>query len=364
MANPRALDLFSGCGGLTLGLKRAGFRVIGAVEIDTLAAETYKANHKRVRVWQQDISSLPATRVQQHLKLGRGQLDLIAGCPPCQGFSSMTTLNGHAARRDRRNDLVFDFVRFVRVMRPRAVMLENVPGLAKNRRFRLLVQQLETLGYRCTYAVLDAADYGVPQRRRRLILIAGLGRVIPFAPHARRRRSVREAFRKLGTRAKRDVLHSLTEHRTPRVQQMIKLVPKDGGSRLSLGIRRQLKCHRSCDGFKDVYGRMAWDEVAPTITSGCFNPSKGRFLHPSKNRAVTLREAALLQTFPSQYFFSLRRGKSAVAEMIGNALPPEFIRHHAGMILRFITESRPRRTHARYKKATPRRSQVKTRRSS
>jgi DNA (cytosine-5)-methyltransferase 1 len=98
---------------------------------------------------------------------------------------------------------------------------------------------------------------------------------------------------------------------------------------LDLGKGRQLECHKKCNGFKDVYGRMAWDDVSPTITGGCFNPSKGRFLHPTKNRAITLREAALLQTFPADYFFSTVRGKCPAAQMIGNALPPEFIRRHA-----------------------------------
>jgi DNA (cytosine-5)-methyltransferase 1 len=103
-----------------------------------------------------------------------------------------------------------------------------------------------------------------------------------------------------------------------------------------LGRQRQLKCHRKCDGFKDVYGRMAWDEVSPTMTGGCVNPSKGRFLHPTKDRAITLREAALLQAFPPSYFFSLRRGKFPAAQMIGNALPPEFIRRHALRVLNTI----------------------------
>jgi len=113
------------------------------------------------------------------------------------------------------------------------------------------------------------------------------------------------------------------------IKELIKKIKKDGGSRTDLLKRNQLKCHRKFDGFRDVYGRMAWNEVAPTITSGCINPSKGRFLHPTKNRAITLREAALLQSFPSSYYISLRRGKYAAAALIGNALPPEFARRQA-----------------------------------
>jgi DNA (cytosine-5)-methyltransferase 1 len=333
---PLAIDLFSGCGGLTLGLKHAGFRVIGAIDNDPLAVETYQTNHKRVEIWSQDISRLSVSTVMRRLKLRRGQLDLLAGCPPCQGFSTMATLNRPVTDDDPRNDLVFEFVRFVRGLRPKAVMLENVPGLAKDERIERVVLELESMGYRCKRAILNAANYGVPQRRRRFMLLAGRQSEIPFARLARRTRSVREALRNLRKRAVRDPLHLTVERRSARIMQIIRLIPKDGGSRTDLRPERQLKCHRKCDGFKDVYGRMAWDSVAPTITGGCFNPSKGRFLHPVRHRTITLREAALLQTFPPTYFFSLRRGKSAAAQMIGNALPPEFVRRHAKGVLRFV----------------------------
>ena len=335
MKNPRAIDLFSGCGGLTLGLTQAGFRVVGAVENDPLAVETYKANHKRVVVWEQDIRKLNAAEVMRRLKIKRGQLDLLAGCPPCQGFSTLTTLNGRIGQ-DEQNNLVFEFLRFARAMRPKAVMLENVPKLAKNRRFKELRDKLQKLGYEINYAVLNAANYGVPQRRRRLILVAGRGAKIPFGSPARRKRTVREAFAKLGWRARKDPLHNLPENRSNKVKELIREIPRNGGSRLDLGKKRQLECHQKCDGFKDVYGRMAWNEVSPTITGGCCNPSKGRFLHPTKNRTITLREAALLQTFPPNYFFSLERGKFPAAQMIGNALPPEFIKRHAKRIRRRI----------------------------
>ena len=115
--------------------------------------------------------------------------------------------------------------------------------------------------------------------------------------------------------------------------QMIRRIPKDGGSRTDLPEEDQLDCHKRCNGFKDVYGRMAWSEVSPTITSGCFNPSKGRFLHPEEDRAITMREASLLQGFPRQYKFPAGSGKSAIAMMIGNALPPPFIAAHARRVL-------------------------------
>lgn len=327
---PKAIDLFSGCGGLTLGLKQAGFKVLGAVEIDPLAVATYSKNHPEVLLWSRDIRRITGPEVLKRLGLKRGELDLLAGCPPCQGFSSMRRLNGKRRVRDIQNDLVFEYLRLVRALRPKALMLENVPGLFANHRMPKLKAQLRRLGYAVNADIKDARHYGVPQRRRRLIMLAALGKEVPFAPKARRTLTVRDAFLKLGKRAaKTDPLHNLPERRDAKVRQLIRQIPKDGGSRSDLGEAFQLKCHRGFDGFNDVYGRMAWDTVSPTITGGCCNPSKGRFLHPTKNRTITLREAALLQSFPPDYFFSLERGKFPAAQMIGNALPPEFIRRHA-----------------------------------
>jgi DNA (cytosine-5)-methyltransferase 1 len=222
-------------------------------------------------------------------------------------------------------------VRFAEVFAPKAIMMENVPGLASENSFRRLCRKLERLGYRLTFGIKDAAEYGVPQRRRRLILIGGMGAEIPFPPKARRRRTVKDAIGRMTLVGRsRDPLHNLpAKKRSAKVARLIRDIPKDGGSRADLPKRRQLACHLRISGFWDVYGRMAWNDVAPTITSGCFNPSKGRFLHPQFDRAITMREAAILQTFPNDYKFDTTVGKEAIALMIGNALPPEFIRRHA-----------------------------------
>jgi DNA (cytosine-5)-methyltransferase 1 len=126
----------------------------------------------------------------------------------------------------------------------------------------------------------------------------------------------------------------------PEIAELIRAVPKDGGSHRTLSSGVQLDCHKRCDGFFDIYGRMAWDEVAPTITGGCVNPSKGRFLHPRQDRVISLREAALLQTFPLGYRFLLERGKYPAAQMIGNALPPRFVRRHALSVRRYVLSAR------------------------
>jgi DNA (cytosine-5)-methyltransferase 1 len=339
-----AIDLFSGCGGLTLGLKQAGFKVIGAVEIDEVAAETYLTNHPEVYLWKNDIRKISGKEILNTLKLKKGELGLLAGCPPCQGFSSMRTHNGGKRIVDRRNDLVFEYLRLVKDLRPQSVMMENVPALAENYRMDELKKELEKLGYKLgdTPTVLNAADYGVPQRRRRMILMGTKNKSIQMPEPIKKTKTVRDAILKLSRPVKStDPLHNYIEKRTPEIIKIISLIPKNGGGRMSLPKKYWLECHkRYPEGFKDVYGRMAWDEVSSTITGGCISPSKGRFLHPSQNRSITLREAALLQTFPKNYYFSLKRGRQGAALMIGNALPPTFIKAHALAIKRTLVESR------------------------
>ena len=295
--------------------------------------ETYQANHKDVISWETDIRDLEPIEVQLTLGLNSGDLDLLAGCPPCQGFSRMRTLNGALAVNDPRNDLLLEVLRFVDTLRPKAVMIENVPGLASDRSFEVFCKRMEEAGYLGDVDVFNAAEYGVPQRRRRLLYLAGLRTKIPFAEPFQHTVTVRDAIGSLPKAGESgDPIHDMPERRTPRVLQVIRRIPKDGGSRTDLPEEDQLDCHKRCDGFKDIYGRMAWSDVSPTITSGCFNPSKGRFLHPEEDRAITMREAALLQGFPLQYRFPTARGKSGVAMLIGNALPPPLIAAHARIV--------------------------------
>lgn len=325
-----AIDLFSGLGGLTLGLKHAGFRVIGAVENDDLAVESYALNHKGTKIWSTDIEQVDPMEFMAALGLKPGRLDLLAACPPCQGFSAIRTLNRQLSVPDGRNDLLLAILPFVRVLRPKTVMMENVPGLAEDGRFQLLMDRLEGFGYSLAPGILDAARYGVPQRRRRLILLASLLGSVEHAAPVPRRYTVRHAIGRMPPPGSSgDATHDLPEIRSQRVLRLIRRIPKDGGGRSALADEDQLACHTRVNGFRDVYGRMPWDDVAPTITGGCVNPSKGRFLHPAEDRAITLREAALLQSFPPKYQISLRRGKHAAAVMIGNALPPRFIKHQA-----------------------------------
>lgn len=331
-AHPLAIDMFSGCGGMTVGLKRAGFRVLGAIEVDPLAVETYRSNHSNVQIWPVDIREVNVTAVKRALRLSTGELDLLAACPPCEGFSSIRTLNGSRAIEDSRNDLVFQVLRFVRRLLPKTVLIENVPALKNDRRMATILRVLAQNRYTIRLATVDAADYGVPQRRQRMVLLASrIGEIeLPLSPTAGDRKTVRDQIEWLPLpHRSKDSLHRLNERRSDRIMDLIRAIPTDGGSRTDLPAEFQLECHRRCDGFKDVYGRMAWDKPAPTLTGGCVNPSKGRFLHPDQDRAITLREAALLQGLPRRYKISLRRGKMAAADLIGNALPPDLVAHFA-----------------------------------
>jgi DNA (cytosine-5)-methyltransferase 1 len=250
----------------------------------------------------------------------------------------MRTLNGSRSVEDSRNDLLFEFLRFIEELKPKTIMLENVPGLARDKRFFYLCKRLQQIGYHFQHRILNAAEYCVPQRRHRLILLGGLKGPIPFAVPSKKNLTVRDAIAFLPPSGKSgDPLHDLLEKRSKKIQNLIKRIPKNGGSRNDLPKEEQLDCHKKCNGFKDVYGRMAWDDVAPTITSGCFNPSKGRFLHPIEDRAITLREASLLQGFPPDYKFPNIKNKSAIALLIGNALPPPFITAHARSILKILS---------------------------
>lgn len=326
-----AIDLFSGCGGLSRGLKDAGYNVLAAIEVDEKARETYALNHADVSLVGTDIRKVSAAELMRACGLKRGQLDLLAGCPPCQGFSTLRARSGRAPAPDARNDLIDEFARLAMALRPKMVMMENVPALARYEKFKSLIERLERGGYQVIVQVLDVSAFGVPQRRKRLILSASRVGLPQLALANQNRMTVRDAIGKLKQAGDSgDDLHDFpTKYRSARVQAMIEAIPKNGGSRHSLPPSMKLGCHAKTSGFNDVYGRMKWDDVSPTITSGCNNPSKGRFIHPDEDRPITLREAALLQGFPADYRFNVSHGKEAIALMIGNALPPSFITAHS-----------------------------------
>ena len=332
-----AVDLFCGCGGMTEGLRQAGFHVIAGIELDDNAALAYKMNHKDNTVlFHEDIINVSTHDIA---KLLNGEpLHLLAACPPCQGFSLMRRKNKKGAVSDPRNKLIYEFYRFAEELRPITIMIENVPALSEYDGFKKVVKKLKGLGYAIEYKVVNVARYGVPQRRNRLVLIGSLLGNVHIKPGNNQIVTVRTAIQDLESPdATTDPIHKIYPTHTDKVQRQIELTPHNGGSRSALPDEYTLECHKKSGiGFKDVYGRLRWDAVSSTITGGCLNPSKGRFLHPEENRTITAREAALLQTFPKNYQFPLNIPRSALALMIGNALPPEFCREQAQSVLEHL----------------------------
>ncbi len=318
-----SIDLFSGCGGLSFGMNKAGFSIKAAIEIDEDAVNSYKLNFKSNYIIQKDIRKIKVKELKK--KLSGKPLHLLAGCPPCQGFSSIRRLNG-INRRDPRNNLILEYLRFVKALKPYTIMMENVPGLLKYNKFRYLKKELLKLGYNFDIKIVNVKNYEIPQSRRRLVLIGSRLGKISIAPGTKKIKTVKDTFKDLEpTSNTKDPIHRIFPKHSARILKMIKRIRKDGGSRSGLHWTQRLNCHQKENvGFNDIYGRLRWDDVSTTITGGCLNPSKGRFLHPTKNRTITAREAALLQSFPKKYKFPANLSITSLSLLIGNALPPKF----------------------------------------
>lgn len=321
-----AVDLFAGAGGATRGLRDAGFEMLAAVENDLEAAETYRRNHPRVSVLAQDVRSVDPQTLLAEAALPPGKLDLLKACPPCQGFSTLAK----GVVDERRNDLVLDTFRFVQTLRPRIVLLENVPGLARDRRLPQLQGLLAGIGYQFRTSKLDAAVFGVPQRRKRFICFAVRedvscefdGDLTDLLPRSFRtaRRTAGQALAQLARYSRPDDPLNMHRKSSPAVEARIAAIPM-GGNRFDLPDEHQLACHKRIfsRNASSSYGRVKLDEPAPTMTTRCTTPACGTFVHPIENRGLTLREAAAFQTFPANYKFFGRYG--SIERQIGNAVP-------------------------------------------
>jgi DNA (cytosine-5)-methyltransferase 1 len=341
-SKPTAIDLFCGSGAVSLGLKNAGFDVVGAVDFDPHACATYRANHPSVKLIQNDIRLIPANAFDDVVKK---QLNLLVVCAPCQPFSSQ---NRKRSNDDGRLNLVEASLPFIERYQPQIVFLENVPGLASSGIFDRFRTCLATLGYEIAEPLkLDASELGVPQRRTRMIMVAVKGADLNAAIDIARlpRKTVRDVIADLpvpvvGRNAvSKDALHFSRQHSALNIERL-RHIPTDGGSRHHLPEHLQLACHRNRKkaSFSDVYGRMRWDDVAPTLTTGCTDITRGRFAHPEQDRGITLREAARLQSFPDDYQFIGNAGQ--VATQIGNAVPPQMMQSIAKSLLNAISSNK------------------------
>ncbi|MBY0034272.1 MULTISPECIES: DNA cytosine methyltransferase [Bacillus] len=348
----KAVDLFCGAGGVSEALKR-NFEVRAAVEFDPVIAKTYALNHGDEHLIVDDIRNINEDVWMDKIRLKPKELDLLVATPPCQGFSK------HARRKakeskDERNQLILETLKVTKLFQPKYIFFENVDNITNFDVFHQFIHQLlnvncdgyklneEEPSYLVDYKVINASDYGVPQRRKRLILLAQRADIFPIVdtelsiwPEKKEQITLGEllcehSLSKLeaGETDPDDPLHtvrSLSDLNLKRIRN----TPHDGGSRKDWPAELLLECHKKGNvGFGDVYGRMDRNAVAPTITTGCISYSKGRFGHPAEDRAISLREAALIQTFPIDYKFTgqlsdepFKGSKEKMATQIGNAVP-------------------------------------------
>lgn len=330
------IDSFSGAGGLSLGLTNAGLNPLLSFDKEKLFVETQKKNPKYInhRVFSSSIDEMLNSSLLELANLTRGELFLLAGGPPCQGFSVQRI----GSDKDLRNDLVLRYMDLVDELLPDYFLMENVAGIRGKRGKEILdlaTSRASELGYKVYFSVLNAQHYGVPQRRKRAFLLGE--KILPSANSNLSFEfptgdvdvtiTVRETIEHLPVPPLDGSDHPrFSHHRRDRLSpiniERLKAL-KPGQGREHLPEHLLANCHRRSAakiGHRNVYGRMHWDDVAPTITARFDSFTRGLFGHPEQNRSITLREGALLQTFPVDYMFA--GNKVEVARQIGNAVPP------------------------------------------
>lgn len=327
-----AIDLFCGIGGLTKGLSLAGISVVAGFDIDESCKFAYETNNNS-KFLHKDVSKITCEEVNQ-LFSSQNQARIIVGCAPCQPFSRYSLRYRKDGRTDNKWKLLYSFLRIVAECKPEIVSMENVPSLENEKVFTDFVQQLQSLGYSVDWSIAYCPDYGVPQKRRRLVLLASrMGEIhlIPPLYSKENYKTVRMVIGDLpkisdGEIHKRDGLHrasKLSEINKKRIKQSV-----PGGTWRDWNETLKVDCHNKKSGstFPSVYGRMKWDESSPTITTQFYGYGNGRFGHPEQNRAISLREGAILQSFPDDYIFIDEEHPAKKRELgihIGNAVPVE-----------------------------------------
>lgn len=356
MSTIKAIDLFSGSGGTTQGLKKAGIQVIAAVEIDEVASKTYRYNNPEVELFVNDIRNIKGTDFDTLYKKNEDNIILVA-CPPCQGFSSIR----RGGEDDIRNELVFEYLRLIKEIKPNFLLMENVSGMT-TKKGRVIFDEFKTEileNYQINYDILNAADYGVPQTRKRLVL-HGVRKDIfekldlesvslPKKTHSKPGNDALLPWRNASVildlppinagesySGDKEIYNHVANGLSEINIQRIRVIREGGGSRNALPDELVLKCHRDKKGHSDVYGILDIEKPSVTITGGCMTFSKGRYGHPFQDRALSAREAARLQSFDDNYIFFGSR--TQLAKQIGNAVPVELAKASGKYFLNLLSK--------------------------
>ena len=327
-----AVDVFCGAGGLTRGLIDAGIKVVAGYDTDDDCKFPYEHNNPGVKFFQKSVASLTGKKLAKHYP--RGYCRVLVGCAPCAPFSKYT--QGVGQKTHKKWNLLREFGRLVKELKPDIVSMENVPDLRRHSVFDEFLDILSAEGFHFSEEkekqVVYCPDYGLPQHRSRLVLMASrfgpIGLIEP-TNKAKNYRKVRDVIRKLPKLGAGDVCEADLLHRTSRLSRRnLKRIQysKPGGSWRDWPSQLVAPCHKrkTGKGYPAVYGRMQWNALAPTITTQFFGFGSGRFGHPVQDRAISLREGALLQSFPNDYEFVESDGNyciKTIGRMIGNAVP-------------------------------------------
>jgi len=352
------VDLFCGIGGLTHGLKLSGLNVVAGYDIDPSCRYAYEENNNTIFI-EADVATLKASDINKHYN--KSDIKILVGCAPCQPFSKYTiryrknedneTYNCNEQIKDHNKwRLVTSFVEKILQLQPHIISMENVPELTNTDVFKNFVKSLENIGYNVNYKIAYCPDYGVPQNRRRLVLLASLlGNIKLMEPIYKPDNylTVRKAISNLppikaGETHTNDNLHysaSLNDKNLKRIK-----MSKQGGTWRDWDESMKLTCHKKSTGksYPSVYGRMLWDSPSPTITTQFYGYGNGRFGHPEQDRAISIREGAILQSFPTNYkFFSENRkiNTRKIGTHIGNAVPVELGKAIGISILKHLKEA-------------------------
>lgn len=332
----KAVDFFCSGGGMSYGMQKAGIKILAGIDVDGSCEETYKANIKGAEFIKADVFDLEEEYLEKKLNLKKNDKKLVLiGCSPCQFWS---IINTDKTKSQKSKNLLVEFSRFVKYFNPGYVVVENVPGVLRKKEesgLQDFIDWLENNKYKVHYDVHNVSDYGVPQNRKRFTLIANRVSDKKIAPIKREGEKLlvkdvigeHNGFPKVkaGHKDSSVFLHSVAGLSSLNILRL-ENTEKNGGSRISYADNKELapKCHHNDKiNFKDTYGRMSWGKPAPTITTKFFSISNGRFGHPEENRALSLREGAVLQSFPKTYRFH-GTSVATIARIIGNAVPPAY----------------------------------------